>query len=66
MVDFEENLSHQEGIITEMYITPDLSYIEQPQKLTKLVNTSKVVQKYLPRHNQEKVTKRHTLAPYHQ
>ena len=48
-VDFEENSPHQEGIITEMYITPDQSYIEQPQELTKLVNTSKVVQKYLPR-----------------
>ena len=48
-VDFEENSPHQEGIITEMYITPDQSYIDQPQELTKLVNTSKVVQKYLPR-----------------
>ena len=48
-MDFEENSPHQEGIITEMYITPDQSYIEQPQELTKLVNTSKVVQKYLPR-----------------
>ena len=48
-VDFEENSPHQEGIITETYITPDQSYLEQPQELTKLVNTSKVVQKYLPR-----------------
>ena len=43
-VDFEENSPHQEGIITEMYISPDQSYIEQPQKLTNLVNTSKLVQ----------------------
>ena len=48
-MDFEENSPHQEGIITEMYITPDQLCIEQPQELTKLVNTSKVVQKYLPR-----------------
>ena len=50
-VDFEENSPHQEGIITEIYITPDQSYIEQPQELTNLVikNTSKIVQKYLPR-----------------
>ena len=48
-VDFKENAPQQEGIITEMYITPDQSYIEQLQQLTKLVNTSKVVQKYLPR-----------------
>ena len=44
-VDFEENSPHQEGIITEMCVAPDL---EQLQELTKLVNTSKVVQKYLP------------------
>ena len=48
-VDFEENSPHQEGIITEMYISPDQSYIDKPPELTNLVNTSKVVQKYLPR-----------------
>ena len=47
-VDFEENSPHQEGIITETYVAPDQSYLEQLQELTKLVNTSKVVQKYLP------------------
>ena len=31
-MDFEENSPHQEGIITEMYISPDQSYIEQPQE----------------------------------
>ena len=46
-VDFEKNSPHQEEIITEMYVAPDQSYLEQPQELTKLVNTSKVVQKYL-------------------
>ena len=30
-----------------MYVAPDQSYLEQPQELIKLVNTSKVVQKYL-------------------
>ena len=47
-VDLEENSPHQEGIITEMYVAPDQSYLEQLQELTKLVNTSKAVQKYLP------------------
>ena len=47
-VDFEENSPHQEGIIKEMYVAPDQSHLEQLQELTKLVNTSKVVQKYLP------------------
>ena len=46
-VDIEENSPHQEGIITEMYVAPDQSYLEQLQELIKLVNTSKVVQKYL-------------------
>ena len=31
-----------------MYVSPDQSYIEEPQELTDLVHTSKVVQKYLP------------------
>ena len=47
-VDFEENSPHQEGIITEIYVAPGQSYLEQPQELTNLANTSKVVQKYLP------------------
>ena len=46
-VDFEENSPHQEGIIIETYVAPDQSYLEWLQELTKLVNTSKVVQKYL-------------------
>ena len=27
-MNFEENSPHQEGIITETYVTPDQSYIE--------------------------------------
>ena len=45
-MDIEENSPHQEGIITETYVVPDQSYLEQPQELIKLVNTSKVVQQY--------------------
>ena len=44
----EKNSPHQEGIITETYVVPDQSYLEQPQELIKLVNTSKVLQQYLP------------------
>ena len=29
-VDFEENSPHQEGIITEMCVASDQSYLEQP------------------------------------
>ena len=46
-MDIEENSPYQEGIITETYVVPDQSYLEQPQELIKLVNTSKVVQWYL-------------------
>ena len=48
-VDFEENSPHQEGIISETNINPDQTYFERPQELTDLVNTTKLVQKYLPR-----------------
>ena len=47
-MDNEENSPHQEGIITERYVVPDKYYLKQLQELIKLVNTSKVVQRYLP------------------
>ena len=37
----QENSPHQEGIITKTSVAPDQSYLEQPQELIKLVNTSK-------------------------
>ena len=48
-LDFEENSPHQEGIISETYVSPDQSYFEKPQELIDLVDTSKLVQKYLPK-----------------
>ena len=47
-MEIEENLPHQEGIITKAYVAPDQSCLEQPQELIKLVNTLKLVQKHLP------------------
>ena len=32
--EFEENSPHQEGIITEMYESPDKSYLEQCQEIS--------------------------------
>ena len=32
-----------------MYVSPDQSYIEEPQELVDLVDTSKLVQKCLPK-----------------
>ena len=48
-LDFEENSPHQEGIISEKYVNSDQSYIEKPQELIDLVDTSKLVQEYLPK-----------------
>ena len=48
-LDFEENSAHQEGIITEMYESPDKSYLDQPQELTDLVDSTKLIHKYLPK-----------------
>ena len=44
-LDFEENSPHQEGIITEMY----KSYLELPQELSDLVDSTKIIHKYLPK-----------------
>ena len=46
---FEEKSPHQEGIISEIYVSPDQSYIEELQELVDLADTSKLVQKYLPK-----------------
>ena len=48
-LDFEENSPHQEGIITEMYESPEKSYLEQPQELSDLVDGTKLIHKYLPK-----------------
>ena len=47
--DFEENSSYQEGIISEIYQRPDKSQLVDPPELINLVNTERIVQKYLPK-----------------
>ena len=47
--DFEENSPYQEGIISEIYQRPHKSQIVDPPELTDLVNTERIVQKYLPK-----------------
>ena len=47
--DFEENSLYQEGIISEIYQRPDKSQIVDPPELIDLVNTERIVQKYLPK-----------------
>ena len=48
-VEIEENSPFQEGIILEIYERPDNSYIQEPQELTNLIDTTKLTQKDLPK-----------------
>ena len=45
--EMEENSPFQEGIISEIYERPDNSYVQEPQELTDLIDTTKLIQKYL-------------------
>ena len=48
-VDIEENSPFQEGIISENYERPDKSYVQEPYELKDLIDTTKLVQKFLPK-----------------
>ena len=48
-IEFEENSSHQEGIISKNYERPNKSYIQEPTELKDLVDTTKLIQKFLPK-----------------
>ena len=48
-VEIEENSPFQEGIISEIYERPDTSYIQEPQELKGLIDTTKLVQNILPK-----------------
>ena len=48
-VEIEENLPFQEGIILETYERSDNSYVQEPQELIDLIDTTKLIQKYLPK-----------------
>ena len=47
--DFEENLPFQEGVISETYQRPDKSFFRELQELESLINTGRLVQKFLPK-----------------
>ena len=47
--DFKEISPFQEGVILETYQKPDKSFLQEPQNLEGLVNTCKLVQKFLPK-----------------
>ena len=48
-VDIEENSPFQEGIISETYKRPDTSYVQEHYEFTDLVDTTKLIQKFLPK-----------------
>ena len=48
-VEIEENSPFQEGIISEIYERPATSYVQEPQELKDLIDTTKVIQKFLPK-----------------
>ena len=48
-IEFEEKSPHQEGIISETYERPDKSLIQEPPELKGLIDTSKSIQKFLPK-----------------
>ena len=47
--DFDRNSPFQEGIISETYKRPDTSYIQEPYELKDLIDTTKLIQKFLPK-----------------
>ena len=48
-LDFEENSPFQEDIISEAYQRPDKSFFQEPKEFNDLVNTSNLIQKFLPK-----------------
>ena len=50
-MDFEENSTYQEGVISEMYQRPDRSYFQEPPELESHMSTYKLVQRCLPKQN---------------
>ena len=67
--DFKENSPYQEGIISERYERLDKPQLVDPPELIDLVNTEKIVQKYLPKQTDIdrilKVTQRKVLKGTH-
>ena len=48
-VEIEENSPFQEGIISEIYERPNTSYVQEPRELKDLIDTTKLIQKFLPK-----------------
>ena len=48
-VEIEENSPFQEGIISEIYERLDTSYVQEPQELKDLIDSTQLIQKFLPK-----------------
>ena len=48
-IDIEENSPFQEGITSEAYERPGTSYVQEPYELKDLIDTTKLIQKFLPK-----------------
>ena len=48
-VEIEENSPFQEDIISQIHERPNTSYVQEPQELKDLIDTTKVIQKFLPK-----------------
>ena len=46
-VDIEEKSPFQEVIISEIYERSDTSYVQKPQELKDVIDTTKLIQKFL-------------------
>ena len=46
-MDFKENSLYQEGVISETYQRPGKSYFQEQQELDSLINTGKLLPKFL-------------------
>ena len=47
--EFDENFAFQQGVISKTYQRLDKSFFKEPQELGRLVNTSRLMQKFLPK-----------------
>ena len=48
-LDIEENSPFQEGVISELIQRPDKSFFQNPEKLEDIIDTNKLVYKFLPK-----------------
>ena len=72
-LNFKEKSAYQEAIISDTYERPDISYFREPSELKDLIDTTKLVQEFLPKQTdidirgyKEKSIKRYTFTHHNQ